>query len=579
MKIMKKFMRYYYPYRSVFFMDMFCALCISIIDLAFPQILTYLNKNLFQAEPSYIMSSLGKLLIALLIMYGIRAACRYYVSAQGHIMGVHMEGDMRKELFDKYEQFSFSYYDKNNTGEMMSRLVSDLFEICEFAHHGPENIFISLLKIIGSFVLLFYIHVPLTLILMVVTLCMLIFSLAQNKKMQATFMDNRKKIAGINSAIQDTLAGIRVVKSFANEDIERKKFEKQTALFTESKIKNYNCMGSFQGGNSFFQGLLYVTILVGGGYFVATGSLDPIVLATYALYINIFLAPIQVLVEFAEMFQKGYSGFKRFNEVMETAIDIQDDSDCEELKDVVGVIDYKDVSFSYQGEEKVLDHMNIHIDAGRSIALVGPSGGGKTTICSLLPRFYDVNSGSIEIDGKDIRKLSLASLRRSIGIVQQDVYLFTGTIGENIAYGNPKASKEEIIEAAKKANIHEFIMSLPDGYDSFVGERGTRLSGGQKQRISIARVFLKDPKILILDEATSALDNESERYVQKSLEELAKNRTCITIAHRLSTIRNADEIIVIGENGIEERGTHAELLAKNNIYAKYYALQFEGLEE
>ena len=579
MKIMKKFMRYYYPYRSVFFMDMFCALCISIIDLAFPQILTYLNKNLFQAEPSYIMSSLGKLLIALLIMYGIRAACRYYVSAQGHIMGVHMEGDMRKELFDKYEQFSFSYYDKNNTGEMMSRLVSDLFEICEFAHHGPENIFISLLKIIGSFVLLFYIHVPLTLILMVVTLCMLIFSLAQNKKMQATFMDNRKKIAGINSAIQDTLAGIRVVKSFANEDIERKKFEKQTALFTESKIKNYNCMGSFQGGNSFFQGLLYVTILVGGGYFVATGSLDPIVLATYALYINIFLAPIQVLVEFAEMFQKGYSGFKRFDEVMETAIDIQDDPDCEELKDVVGVIDYKDVSFSYQGEEKVLDHMNIHIDAGRSIALVGPSGGGKTTICSLLPRFYDVNSGSIEIDGKDIRKLSLASLRRSIGIVQQDVYLFTGTIGENIAYGNPKASKEEIIEAAKKANIHEFIMSLPDGYDSFVGERGTRLSGGQKQRISIARVFLKDPKILILDEATSALDNESERYVQKSLEELAKNRTCITIAHRLSTIRNADEIIVIGENGIEERGTHAELLAKNNIYAKYYALQFEGLEE
>ena len=579
MKIMKKFMRYYYPYRSVFFMDMFCALCISIIDLAFPQILTYLNKNLFQAEPSYIMSSLGKLLIALLIMYGIRAACRYYVSAQGHIMGVHMEGDMRKELFDKYEQFSFSYYDKNNTGEMMSRLVSDLFEICEFAHHGPENIFISLLKIIGSFVLLFYIHVPLTLILMVVTLCMLIFSLAQNKKMQATFMDNRKKIAGINSAIQDTLAGIRVVKSFANEDIERKKFEKQTALFTESKIKNYNCMGSFQGGNSFFQGLLYVTILVGGGYFVATGSLDPIVLATYALYINIFLAPIQVLVEFAEMFQKGYSGFKRFNEVMETAIDIQDDPDCEELKDVVGVIDYKDVSFSYQGEEKVLDHMNIHIDAGRSIALVGPSGGGKTTICSLLPRFYDVNSGSIEIDGKDIRKLSLASLRRSIGIVQQDVYLFTGTIGENIAYGNPKASKEEIIEAAKKANIHEFIMSLPDGYDSFVGERGTRLSGGQKQRISIARVFLKDPKILILDEATSALDNESERYVQKSLEELSKNRTCITIAHRLSTIRNADEIIVIGENGIEERGTHAELLAKNNIYAKYYALQFEGLEE
>ena len=579
MEIMKKFVRYYYPYRTVFFIDMLCALCISVIDLAFPQILTYLNNHLFVADPAQIMSSLGKLFLGLIIMYVIRSACKYYVSAQGHIMGVHMERDMRKELFDKYEQLSFSYYDKNNTGEMMSKLVSDLFEICEFAHHGPENVFISLLKIIGSFALLFYIHVPLTLILLVVTLCMLVFSLVQNKRMQATFMDNRKKIAGINAALQDTLAGIRVVKSFANEEVEQEKFTKRNEEFVTSKTKNYNCMGLFQGGNSFFQGLLYVTILVGGGYFVATGSLNPIVLATYALYINIFVAPIEVLVEFTEMLQKGYSGFKRFDEVMQTKVDIQDAKDCEELKDVVGVIDYKDVSFSYQGEEKVLDHMNIHIDAGKSIALVGPSGGGKTTICSLLPRFYDVNSGSIEIDGKDVRKLSLTSLRRAIGIVQQDVYLFTGTIRENIAYGNPKATKEEVIEAAKKANIHEFIMSLPDGYDTFVGERGTRLSGGQKQRISIARVFLKDPKILILDEATSALDNESERYVQKSLEALAKNRTCITIAHRLSTIRNADEIIVIGENGIEERGTHEELLAKNNVYAKYYSLQFEGLED
>ena len=579
MKIMKKFIRYYYPYKSVFFIDMFCALLISLIDLAFPQILNYLNSNLFYKSSDTILRSLIVLAVGLIAMYLVRAACKYYVSAQGHIMGVHMERDMRKELFDKYEELSFSYYDKNNTGEMMSKLVSDLFEISEFAHHGPENIFISLLKIIGSFLLLFYIHVPLTLLLLVVTLCMLFFSLMQNKRMQATFMDNRKKIAGVNASLQDTLAGIRVVKSFANEEIEREKFAKSNENYVQSKKNNYTCMGLFQGGNNFFQGLLYVTILVGGGYFIAQGSLEPVALATYALYINIFVTPIEVLVEFTEMLQKGYSGFKRFNEVMETKSEIQDAEDSVELTDVKGVIDYKDVCFGYDEDEHVLSHIDIHIEAGKSVALVGPSGGGKTTICSLLPRFYDVNSGSVTIDGKDVRSLTLQSLRRTIGIVQQDVYLFTGTVRDNIAYGDPTATEEQIIEAAKKANIHEFIMSLPDGYDTYVGERGTRLSGGQKQRISIARVFLKNPKILILDEATSALDNESERHIQKSLEELAKNRTCITIAHRLSTIRNADEIIVIGENGIEERGSHAELLEKNHVYAKYYRLQFEGLDE
>lgn len=392
-------------------------------------------------------------------------------------------------------------------------------------------------------------------------------------------MENRRKIAGVNASLQDTLAGIRVVKSFANEKIERRKFARSNERYLTSKINNYHCMGRFQGGNNFFQGLLYVTILVGGAWFIAQGTLEPVALATYALYINIFVSPIEVLVEFTEMLQKGYSGFKRFNEVMETRPDIVDAPDSVELREVDGVIDYKDVCFSYTENETVLDHINIHIDAGRSIALVGPSGGGKTTICSLLPRFYEVNSGSIQIDGKDIRSFTLESLRRAIGIVQQDVYLFAGTIKENIAYGRPGASDEEIIDAAKKANIHEFIMSLPDGYDTYAGERGARLSGGQKQRISIARVFLKDPKILILDEATSALDNESERHIQKSLEELAKNRTCITIAHRLSTIRNADEIIVIGEHGIEERGTHQQLIDKNNIYARYYRLQFEGLEE
>ena len=578
MKIMRKFMQYYKPYKTVFFLDMICAMIISLIDLAFPQILNYLNDTLYIADHQTIIQSLFWLAIFLLIMYAIRALCKYYVSAQGHIMGAQMERDMRKDLFDKFEQLSFSYYDRNNTGEMMSKLVSDLFDICEFAHHGPENVFISLLKIIGSFILLMYIHVPLTILLMIVTLCMLLFSLKQNKSMQQTFMDNRQKIAGVNASLQDTLAGIKVVKSFANEDIERHKFARSNERFLQSKKNNYHCMGKFQGGNNFFQGLLYVTILVAGGFFIAEGSLEPVALATYALYINIFITPIEVLVEFTEMLQKGYSGFKRFNEVMETQVEIQDAPDSHDLVNVQGVIDYKDVSFGYD-DEKVLDHLNIHIDSGKSIALVGPSGGGKTTICSLLLRFYDVTGGSIEIDGQDIRKLTLKSLRQSIGIVQQDVYLFTGSIKENISYGKPGASDEEIIEAAKKANIHDFIMSLPDGYDTYVGERGTRLSGGQKQRISIARIFLKDPKILILDEATSALDNESERHIQKSLEALSKNRTCITIAHRLSTIRNADEIIVIGNNGIVERGTHQFLLNKNNVYAKYYRLQFEGLEE
>ncbi len=578
MHVMKKFISYYKPYRLVFYFDMFCAFLISIIDLAFPQILNYLNRTIYLQTKEMIFKSLIWLTIGLLIMYIIRAFCRYYVSCQGHIMGARMESDMRQELFDQYQRLSFTYYDKNNTGEMMSKLVSDLFDISEFAHHGPENLFISLLKIIGSFLILLSIHVPLTLVLILVTVCMFIFSLIENKKMQATFTDNRKKIAMINSSLQDSLAGIRVVKSFANEDIERKKFAHSNKMYLQSKENNYKRMGLFYSGTNFFEGLLLITILIVGGYYIAIGSLEPVALATYALYINIFIAPVQVLVEFTEMFQKGFSGFKRFLEVIETNPDIVDIENATELKTINGVIDYQDVCFSYNENESVLNHINIHIDAGKSIALVGPSGGGKTTICSLLPRFYDVTSGKIMIDGKDIRSLSLHSLRKAIGIVQQDVYLFTGSIKENIAYGKSNATDEEIIEAAKKANIHDFIVSLPDGYDTFVGERGTRLSGGQKQRISIARVFLKDPKILILDEATSALDNESERHIQKSLEELSKNRTTITIAHRLSTIRSADEIIVISENGQEERGTHEELMKLNGIYANYYNLQFEGLD-
>ena len=573
MKIMRKFIRYYRPYWKVFLFDMICAMGISVIDLAFPQILNYLNATLYLESAEQIKDAIVVLLVILLVMYTVRALCKYYVSAQGHIMGAMMERDMRKELFDQYERLSFSYYDRNNTGEMMSRLVSDLFDICEFAHHGPENVFISLLKIIGSFILLMYIHVPLTILLMIVTIGMLLFSLRQNRRMQETFMENRRKIGDINASLQDTLSGIRVVQSFANEDLEREKFKKSNHAFLLSKNDNYHCMGSFMSSNLFFQGLMYLITLVYGGYLIARGQMQAADLAMYALYIGIFISPIQILVELVEMMQKGLSGFRRFLDVMETVPEIQDAPDAVDLTNVKGRVCYEDVSFHYSDDDTtVLSNVSIEIPAGRSVALVGPSGSGKTTICSLLPRFYDVTAGRITIDGLDIRHLTLKSLRSQIGMVQQDVYLFSGTIRDNIAYGKPDASDEEIIAAAKRANIHDFIMELPQQYETFVGERGARLSGGQKQRISIARVFLKNPPILILDEATSALDNESERKIQKSLEELSKNRTTITIAHRLSTIKGSDEIIVITENGIAERGTHEFLLQKGGIYAKYYQM-------
>ena len=478
---------------------------------------------------------------------------------------------MRQQLFDHYEKLSFSYYSKNNSGQMMSKLVSDLFDIAEFAHHGPENLFISLVKIIGSFVFLFLINWRLALPMLVLVLCMLIFSIRQNGRMQETFMENRRKIGDVNSSLQDTLGGIRVVQSFANEDIEREKFKKSNHAFLISKKNNYKCMGSFMGWNLFFQGMMYLVTLVFGGYLIAKGLMNAGDLAMYALYIGIFISPIQILVELIEMMQKGLAGFRRFLDVMETEPEIVNAPDAKPLENVKGRVCYEDVSFHYSDDDTpVLSHVSFEIPAGKSIALVGPSGSGKTTICSLLPRFYDVTGGKITIDGKDVRTLDLKSLRSQIGMVQQDVYLFAGTIRDNIAYGKPGAPMEEIIEAAKRANIHEFIQELPDGYDTYVGERGARLSGGQKQRISIARVFLKNPPILILDEATSALDNESERWIQQSLEELSKDRTTITIAHRLSTIRNADEIIVITEDGIAERGTHEMLLEKGGLYAHYY---------
>ncbi|MBQ7658483.1 MAG: ABC transporter ATP-binding protein [Butyrivibrio sp.] len=573
MKLIKKFIPYYRPYIGVFLMDLVCASILSVIDLTFPQFLRILRSTLFLEESSVILSRLGMIAFLLIAMYVVRFLCRYYVTYQGHMMGARIESGMRSELFDRFEAFSFSYYDTHNTGEMMSKLVSDLFDISELAHHGPENIFISIIKIIGSFILLMRINVPMTLCLVFVVACMAVFAVTQNKRMRATFSDNRKKIAGINSSLQDTLGGIRVVKSFTGEDIEKKKFDRSNTAFLDSKKANYRQMAMFFSGNNFFEGMMFVTVLVAGGYFIAKGQMTGEDLAIYALYINIFINPVNVLVEFTEQLQKGMAGFERFCEVMDTMPTIVDKPDAKELSDVKGVIDYCDVSFSYEKEETVLNHVDLHVDAGKNVAIVGPSGGGKTTLCSLLPRFYEVTGGSVRIDGTDVRDVTQKSLRSYIGIVQQDVYLFNGTVKENIAYGKENATMEEIVEAARNADLLDFIETLPNGFDTEVGERGARLSGGQKQRIAIARVFLKNPPILILDEATSALDNESERYIQESLEKLSVGRTTITIAHRLSTILGADEIIVLDGDGIKERGKHKELIKQGGLYEKYYRMQ------
>lgn len=570
MNTFQKFIQYYKPYKKVFIFDLICAAFISLVDLAYPQILRSLTKTLFLKDASTILKTLPVIGGILFICYVFQAFCKYYVSCQGHIMGAQMERDMRRKLFDHYENLSFSYYDQHNTGQMMSRLVSDLFDISEAAHHGPENLFISLVKIVGSFIFLFIIQWKLAIILLVIVLLMIFFSAKQNRRMQATFLDNRRKIGDINASLQDSLSGIRIVQSFANEDIEREKFHLGNEAFLDSKRDNYHAMGSFQSGNTFFQGMMYLVTLLAGGYFIALGQMSAADLAMYALYIGIFISPIQILVELTEMIQKGMSGFIRYQAIIDIEPEITDCVDAVDMKHPDGDICYHDVSFSYEDNEIVLNNIDFTIKSGKSVALVGPSGGGKTTICSLLPRFYDITDGSITIGGQNIKNIKLESLRNSIGIVQQDVYLFGASVKENIAYGKPDATFDEIVEAAKKANIHDFIMTLPDGYDTFVGERGTRLSGGQKQRISIARVFLKNPPILILDEATSALDNESEQHIQKSLDALSKNRTTITIAHRLSTIQNADKILVIDGQTIKERGTHEELITFGGLYAKYY---------
>ena len=578
MSILKRFVSYYKPYRHLFYLDCLCATVLCIIDLSFPQILRWLPEGLFSGNAASIFSALRWLFPALLIWYLLRALCQFYVTSYGHVMGTRMETDMRQDLFDKYMSLSYSYYDQNNTGEMMSRLVSDLFDISELAHHGPENLLMCSIKIIGSFILLLRVNVPMTMLLLAVTAILVIFTVFRQLRMQRIFTENRERIADVNAGVQNSLAGIRVVKTFAVEQGEKDNFRASNGRYRQSKEKSYMAMGIFHGGSNFLQGMLYVVTLVSGGFFIARGSLSYNDLAVYALYIGIFITPIGQLMDFTEMLQKGYAGFKRFAQIMETEPDIQEAPDAVELEHVTGDIQYKDVSFQYTDKEQVLSHLNIQIPAGKTCALVGPSGGGKTTICSLLPRFYDVTGGSVLVDGHDVRQLKLKSLREAIGIVQQDVYIFAGTVRENIAYGKKDATQQEIEEAAKNANIHDFIMGLEDGYDTYVGERGTRLSGGQKQRIAIARVFLKNPPILILDEATSALDNESEKHIQEALDRLSVGRTTVVIAHRLSTIRSAEKIIVIDEGGVKEQGNHHQLMELDGIYARYFNMQFEGLD-
>lgn len=575
MKTLKKFINYYRPYKGMFFMDMFCALTLSVIDLVFPIIVRFLLNDVYIRKSAEIIRYVTFIGAALLIMYIIKYFCQYYITSWGHIMGARMEADMRTDIFSHLQRLSFSYYDNTNTGKLMSRIVTDLFDISELAHHGPEDIFISILKIIGSFIILTSINVNLTIILILITLFMIYFSINYNKKMKSVFKKNRERIADVNAQIQDSLSGIRVVKSFSNEHIEKKKFQKGNNEFLETKEDSYAIMGRFFSMNGFFQGILYLSVVLFGGIFISQGTLNTADLVVYILYINIFLNPIDKLVNFTEQYQRGITGFERFLEVVDTHPDIVDKDGAIELNSPKGNINFENVTFSYDNKNTILKDINVDIEAGKTAAIVGPSGSGKTTFCSIIPRFYEADEGAVRVDGVDIKGIKLNSLRNNIGIVQQDVYMFSGTIRENILYGRPDASDEEIIKAAKQANAHEFIMGLEDGYNTYVGERGVKLSGGQKQRISIARVFLKNPHILILDEATSALDNESERLIQESLERLSRNRTTIVIAHRLSTIRNADTILVLTEEGIKEKGTHEELIKAGGVYASLYKMQFE----
>jgi len=568
---MKKLLSYYKPYMGWFCADMFFATLSAGIALSIPLIVRYVTNTLIYLPAEEILTQIIKVGIVLVGLIALDFFCKFFIGNYGHVMGAKIEYNMRAEIFNHMQKLSFSFYDDQKVGQLMSRITTDLFDITELLHHGPENIILSVLKISGALIILTGIDPKLTLAAFAVLPFMFAYAFFLNKKMRAAFRRNRQKIAEINGQIEDNLSGIRVVKSFANEDVEDEKFKVGNDGFLAAKKNSYFYMGSFHAGVHAFTTMVQVVVIVAGSYFIAMGDLKVTDLLTFLLYIGVFTEPIRTLIDFTEQFQNGYSGFERFMEIMNMEPDIADAPNAEELKDVKGDITFEDVTFSYNDHsDTVLNGINLEVPAGSYMALVGSSGAGKTTLCSLIPRFYDVNSGIIRIDGKDIREVTLKSLRSQIGIVQQDVYLFAGTIFENIAYGKPGATMEEVIEAAKNANAHEFIMSFPDGYMTDIGQRGIKLSGGQKQRLSIARVFLKNPPILIFDEATSALDNESEKVVQDSLESLAKNRTTFVIAHRLTTIQNAEKILVLTEEGIAESGTHEELLAQKGIYEKLY---------
>jgi len=556
---------------GLFCADMFFATLSAGIALTIPLIVRYVTNTLIYLPSEEIISKITMVAIGLFILIALDFYCKFFIGNYGHVMGAKIEYNMRAEIFNHMQKLSFSFYDDQKVGQLMSRITTDLFDITELLHHGPENIILSVLKLAGALIILTGINPKLTLAAFVVLPFMFAYAFFLNKKMRKAFRRNRQKIAEINGQIEDNLSGIRVVKSFANEEIENEKFKVGNDGFLSAKKNSYMYMGSFHAGIHAFTTMVQVVVIVAGSYFIATGSLKVTDLLTFLLYINVFTDPIRTLIDFTEQFQNGYTGFERFMEIMNIEPDIKDSPEAVELTDVKGDITFEDVTFSYNDHsDTVLNGINLEVPAGSYMALVGSSGAGKTTLCSLIPRFYDVNSGTIRIDGKDIREVTLKSLRSQIGIVQQDVYLFAGTIFENIAYGRPGATMEEVVEAAKNANAHDFIMSFPDGYNTDIGQRGIKLSGGQKQRLSIARVFLKNPPILIFDEATSALDNESEKVVQDSLESLAKNRTTFVIAHRLTTIQNAEKILVLTEEGIAESGTHEELLNQKGIYEKLY---------
>ena len=568
---LRKMVGYYKPYLNIFWADMFFATVSAMIALVIPLVVRYVTNTLIYKSENEILRGLIHIGIFLVVLLIIDFFSRFYIGNYGHVMGAKMEYDMRSEIFDHMQKLSFSFYDDAKVGQLMSRITSDLFDITELLHHGPENIILSVLKIVGALIILLNINGYLALAAFIILPFMFLFAYKMNKKMRAAFKRNRIKIAEINAQIEDNLSGIRVVKSFSNEDVENAKFKVGNDGFLSAKRDSYKYMGIFQSGVGVFTTLIQVSVILTGGYLIAKDMISVSDMVTFLLYIGVFTEPIKTLVDFTEQFQNGYTGFERFQEIMNIVPDIEDKADAVELREVRGEIEFDDVSFRYNdNEDKVLSHVTLNVEAGSYMALVGASGAGKSTLCSLIPRFYDVTGGRVLIDGVDIRDVTQKSLRNNIGMVLQDVYLFAGTIYENIAYGKPGATMEEVIEAAKNANAHDFIMSFPEGYNTDIGQRGIKLSGGQKQRLSIARVFLKNPPILIFDEATSALDNESEKVVQESLEKLAKNRTTFVIAHRLTTIQNAEKILVLTENGIEEQGNHEELLALGGIYEKLY---------